>query len=1606
MQRKPILYLLAIVALLAAMLPVGVTAQGEAPVAPAAPLQFEVLQAQPEASESDKPATMAILPDGAVSMLAPDGMDLFQEVEPNGTPATATALPSTDMVAVGNVFPNGDLDYFSFTGAAGDRVYAATMTSFSASASVDSFLTLFASDGTTVIEDDNDNGSFGSTSSSIAGATLPANGTYYLQVRHNSATGQLRPYRLHLRVQSGAPVAETEPNDTTATANPLPPSGWVSGATSAATDLDFFSLTLNAGDSVYLSLDLDPERDSTEWNAQLGLGVFNNFVLVVNDGGATGFDSEAFFMTVKDAGTYYVLVSAPTAGTTFGTYHLSVSVLPQAQQANCTTYTSTDVPKVIPGGPGMVSSTLTVPGNPRIADIDVSIVLTHTFMADLDAHLVSPAGNDNGLFTDVGNATVGSANIQMNTTLDDEAALPIGQFQVVAGPRFTPELAYRLSWYDYTDAGGVWTLKLYDDATGDGGVLQSWSVTICEPPPPPSCPVGYNPVTVYSSDFEADDGGFTHSGAQDEWERGLPTFTPLTTCNSGVNCWVTDLNDTYNASSDQTLLSPAIDLSGYSGPVIMRWAQRYHMESASFDGAYAQVQQVGGANPTRLWTWLDATMNNTVGSTPSTTIAQSAGWGERWADISSYAGQSIEALFNLSSDTTVQLAGLAIDDVSVTACQAAPSNPAITLDKTVGTDTTVCAATDAITLPYGGGSVTYCYEATNTGDVTLNRHDLVDSELGALLTNFAYSLAPGASAFITETTYIGFTTVNTATWTAYNPADGFTSAWATDAATVTVEGPMPAIVLTKTVGTDPLACATTDEITVPANTDVTYCYEVENTGNTPFDLHDLTDSELGALLTNFNYALAPGASVFVTETATIAVTTVNTATWYAEEGFLEGGPVSASASDTATVTVESAIGPAIVMTKTVGTDPLACATTDEITVTAGAEVTYCYEVENTGDVTLNLHDLDDSEMGSILSGFPYALAPGASAFVTETATINVTTVNTATWTAYNGGAVEVCSTPNLAIPDNSPGGVSDTLNVPAGGAISDLNVDLGITHTWVGDLILSLQHVDSGTTATILNRVGAPPGTVGCSGNDINNTADDEAAQSFESNCTSGANPTQAFVAGQAYRGGDPASSTLLAAFDGESLAGNWILSVSDNAGADIGTLNQWCLVSAGTGVSVSASDVATVTVEAGDPPNIDVDPLSMASTQAPDVQVQQTLTISNTGGGTLDWTIDEEDTTLAPFVTASSTPDLASAREDASAVAAPGAPEAAPEKVDLWRAPDVVLYDNGPLVNFPGGGAGGADESRLQSASLGMSTLGFGHQVLNNNWVADDFTVSDAGGWTVDSATFFAYQTNSTTASTMTNVNWILYNGDPSSGGTVITSGSGLQSTAWANMYRTTETTIGVTNRPIMATTVNMGGLPLAAGTYWLAWQTDGTLASGPWAPPITINGQATTGNGLQSLGGTAAWAPALDSGTGTPRQGFPFILEGTVGGSDPCSAVSNMPWLSLSATAGSNAGGSSTDVTVTFDSTGLAAGVYTGNLCVNSNDPDAGPGNGTDQVIVPVTLTVESPTAVTLSGLAAAGETAPAQAPLPLAGLPLAALPAALGLALSAAYILRRKG
>ncbi len=74
----------------------------------------------------------------------------------------------------------------------------------------------------------------------------------------------------------------------------------------------------------------------------------------------------------------------------------------------------------------------------------------------------------------------------------------------------------------------------------------------------------------------------------------------------------------------------------------------------------------------------------------------------------------------------------------------------------------------------------------------------------------------------------------------------------------------------------------------------------------------------------------------------------------------------------------------------------------------------------------------------------------------------------------------------------------------------------------------------------------------------------------------------------------------------------------------------------------------------------------------------------------------------------------------------------------------------------------------------------------------------------------------------------------------------------------------------------------------------------------------------------------------------------------------TADIPWLSETPITGTVPPGECDTITVTFDSTGLTPGIYTGTLQIISNDPD-------DPIIsLPVTLTVEQPTGLVIDKVA----------------------------------------
>ncbi|MBN1824697.1 MAG: carboxypeptidase regulatory-like domain-containing protein [Candidatus Eisenbacteria bacterium] len=145
-----------------------------------------------------------------------------------------------------------------------------------------------------------------------------------------------------------------------------------------------------------------------------------------------------------------------------------------------------------------------------------------------------------------------------------------------------------------------------------------------------------------------------------------------------------------------------------------------------------------------------------------------------------------------------------------------------------------------------------------------------------------------------------------------------------------------------------------------------------------------------------------------------------------------------------------------------------------------------------------------------------------------------------------------CSTPALAIPDNNTAGVSDIINVPLDVEVTGIAVYLDITHTYIGDLIVTLES-PGGAIVTLHNRSG------GTAENIVGWYPDDL----------------------------EPAGD--LGDFLGLDAEGDWTLTVSDNAGYDTGTLNEWCLkitYEIDTGVEEGAGSLPKALALVGNVPN------------------------------------------------------------------------------------------------------------------------------------------------------------------------------------------------------------------------------------------------------------------------------------------------------------------------------------------------------------------------------------------------------------------------------------
>jgi hypothetical protein len=114
-----------------------------------------------------------------------------------------------------------------------------------------------------------------------------------------------------------------------------------------------------------------------------------------------------------------------------------------------------------------------------------------------------------------------------------------------------------------------------------------------------------------------------------------------------------------------------------------------------------------------------------------------------------------------------------------------------------------------------------------------------------------------------------------------------------------------------------------------------------------------------------------------------------------------------------------------------------------------------------------------------------------------------------------GSALRFDASPGLSIPDAQEAGVTSTIEVPSGVEARAVALELAISHTWVGDLKITLTH--GGLTVVVWDHAGG--------GN------------------------------------ADIRQTLSLDAFGGADPAGEWTLRVSDTVPRDTGRLESWALL-------------------------------------------------------------------------------------------------------------------------------------------------------------------------------------------------------------------------------------------------------------------------------------------------------------------------------------------------------------------------------------------------------------------------------------------------------------
>jgi uncharacterized repeat protein (TIGR01451 family) len=482
-----------------------------------------------------------------------------------------------------------------------------------------------------------------------------------------------------------------------------------------------------------------------------------------------------------------------------------------------TNFTQT-TPTAIPTGPAAVTSTVVVSGaGTYLFDLDLTTNITHTFAADLDVTLTSPAGTVVTLTTDNG---AGNDNV-FNGTLWDDDANPAGQVPYTTNNGLVTDQAYvnlttatplvpeeAMGAFIGEDPNGTWTVTVSDDLAGDGGSLDSWSLAVTTFP---SAPITAVVPTVTQSTPTAIPTG--------------PAVVTSTVVVSGAGTSIldvdltTNITHTFAADLDVTLMSPL-------GTVVTLTTDN----GAGNDNVFNGTVWDDNANPAGQ---VPYTTNNGlvtdqayVNLTTATPLAPEEA-------MAAFIGEDPNGTWTITVSDDLAGDGGSLDswslDIDTFTCTSAD----LSITKT-----------DGVASVTAGGSTTYTIVASNAGASAANPASVTDT-FPAFCTSVSYTSVAAGGA--TGNTAAGVGNINDAalnmpagssvTYTANCTISGSAVGTLDNTATVSSGTPDPNAVNNSATDSDTITVPVDLSLTknpssgsVPVGSPVTYTLTVTNNG--------------------------------------------------------------------------------------------------------------------------------------------------------------------------------------------------------------------------------------------------------------------------------------------------------------------------------------------------------------------------------------------------------------------------------------------------------------------------------------------------------------------------------------------------------------------------------------------------------------------------------------------------------------------------------------------------------------------------------------------------------------------------------------------------------